>query len=182
MAMCQAEFVSEHSDDHWLGNGLYFFQDAPYRAWEWTETYLPGRKKVQAETAVVRAVIEVNKRELIDLLDIQWMEVIKREYQYQLKAYKEIQNSAPKQQSIMSQLQTKNKVISAPHRLDCDIIDSTVRLLKSRGLNIRATRAAFIEGEALFKNAHLYDRAHVQIVVHDYSIIKQCRLEQRTRF
>jgi hypothetical protein len=182
MAMCQMEFKYEYSDFHWLGNGLYFFQDAPYRAWEWTETYLRNKKKVRSEEpAVVGVVIELDSEEFLDLLDIRWVSIIVEEYHYQLQHREQAGVAIPEQKSIQCHLENNGKIISAPHRLDCDIIDTAADVLKDRGVNIRAARAAFIEGDAIFEGSHLYDRAHVQVAVRDTSIIKDCFPVQKPR-
>lgn len=37
----EARFLISERDTDWLGDGVYFFQDAPYRAAEWPKVRLP---------------------------------------------------------------------------------------------------------------------------------------------
>lgn len=64
----------------WLGDGVYFFQDAPERAWEWA-------RKIHRENA---AVIGANIRleDCIDLLDMRWTSVLSEMYDEFLKRVK----------------------------------------------------------------------------------------------
>ena len=49
----------------WLGDGAYFWQDAPLRAMEW------ATQAFGTDAAVLEATIEA--RDFINLLDVEWM-------------------------------------------------------------------------------------------------------------
>lgn len=170
--MCQMVFKCEYKDHHWVGQGLYFFQDAPSRAWEWAEQEVKDVKEGRSEPAVVRAIIDLNLWLCIDLLDINWFVILKEEYSKHLAKYSRI----PQQTSIKDLLEKIGRVKGGPHRLDCDVIDATIQELEKKNYIIQAVRAAFLEGEEIIPNSHLYDRAHVQIAVREehFSIIKKC--------
>lgn len=171
-SMCQNEFIYKDRDYHWLGRGIYFFQDAPYRALEWAKNSVPEVKKGK-KPAVIRAEIELKSEECIDLLDIRWFPHIKKFYNKYLEFSKEY---SPNQISIKDLLETKDEIVGKPHKLDCAIINETVSLLAEQKIAIHAVRAAFLEGTPIISGSHLYDRAHIQIVVRDtgLSIIKKC--------
>lgn len=173
-SMCQNEFKFKDADHHWLGNGIYFFQDAPYRAWEWAKNNVP-EVKIGSKPAVICATIELTPEECIDLLDIRWFPYITKLYHNYLK---NSGKSLPDQTSIKDLLEMRGKITGKPHRLDCDIINQAVSVLKEKEkIAIHAVRAAFLEGTPIISDgSHLFNRAHIQIVVRDtgLSTIKKC--------
>lgn len=173
-SMCQNnKFKFKQEDYHWLGNGIYFFQDAPHRALEWARNNVP-EIKIGLKPAVICATIELNPEECIDLLDIRWFPYITKLYQNYLKFSGKF---PPKQISIKNLLEKDGEILGKQHRLDCDIIDQVISVLEEERITIHAVRAAFLEGTPIISDeSHLFDRAHVQIVVRNtgLSIIKQC--------
>lgn len=144
----------------WLGKGAYFWQDAPYRAWDWACLY-------NKEPTVVRSVIKMRREELIDLLD--WRQqgscadLLRKTYKA-LKSHETL----PKQQ--------RSRHIKY-HPLDRKVIDYLVDdILMENGVNISAVRAGFIEGTKIFVGSALYDKTHVQIAVRNNSIIEESTL------
>jgi hypothetical protein len=59
-------FRVSDNDYDWLGEGVYFFQDAPYRAMQWANQLHPQHPPV------IRAVIQLDN--CIDLLDIKMLD------------------------------------------------------------------------------------------------------------
>jgi len=60
------------NDYDWLGDGVYFWQDAPQRAWEWATQHH------QSQAAVVGSLIQLN--DCIDLLDPRWARFLTETY------------------------------------------------------------------------------------------------------
>jgi hypothetical protein len=134
----------------WLGDGVYFFQDAPQRAWEW------ARKFHGNEAAVVG--VRLRLIDCMDLLDIQWFSVLSEAYDGFLTQMKGAGLSLPRQ-------------TSGAHRLDREVINYAIAILGKEGHIIRAVRAAFGEGAPAFPNSALLERSHVQIAIRDMSVI-----------
>lgn len=69
-------FKREEREWHWLGQGVYFWQDAPLRAWEWAEHKALEERASgkQAEPAVVSATIDLT--ECLDLLDMRFWPLV----------------------------------------------------------------------------------------------------------
>ena len=130
----------------WLGDGVYFFQDAPQRAWNWA-----GERHGE-NAAVIRAHILL--ADCIDLLDSGW-------YQVMTDAY----------DSYVSNLRRSGQPIPiqsrGAHRLDRAVINYMVGVLGENGLRVACVRAAFGEGRPVYPDSAFYDRAHVQIAVRD---------------
>ncbi len=139
----------------WLGDGAYFWQEAPLRAMEW------ARKTFGSSAAVVEAEIEL--RDFINLIDIEWMSWltdVHDEYLHELKrGGKPIPNQT-----------------EGAHRLDRAVINFGIQILESSGLPVRGVIGAFREGRPVFTNSALYTHSHVQIAVRDLSLISKCRI------
>ena len=71
-SILQEGFRLSRNEYDWLGDGIYFFQDAPTRAWEWATTHHG------VEAAVIGAVIRLE--DCMDFLDIQWAPVLAETY------------------------------------------------------------------------------------------------------
>jgi hypothetical protein len=143
-------FKLSRNDYDWLGDGVYFFQDAPQRAMEWAAAQY-------GEPAAIGALIHLDS--CMDLLDIRWFQALNEIYNSFLDQVKRAGSRLP--------LQT-----SGAHRLDRVVINYAVGVLEGQGINIRAVRAAFAEGAPAFPGSALFDRAHVQIAVRDLSLIE----------
>ena len=134
----------------WLGDGAYFFQDAPVRAMEW------ARLRFGEGAAVVGAEIEM--ADCVDLLDIPWEYRIWDTHRRLVDRLIEAGQPVPRQ-------------TDGAHRLDRHVINYLADLLGESGSEIRSVRAAFAEGKPLFLGSALLNRAHVQIAVRDLGAI-----------
>ncbi len=153
-------FQPSRNEYDWLGDGAYFFQDAPARALEW------ARQRFGADAAVVGAEIDLD--DCIDLLDISWHAVIERSYADLILRLETSAQPVPRQ-------------TSGAHRLDRAVINHTAGLLQGHGIPVRTVRAAFMEGKPLFSGSALWDRAHVQIAVRDPGAILRIWRAAETR-
>ncbi|MFB2918715.1 MULTISPECIES: hypothetical protein [Aerosakkonema] len=151
-------FRIKSSRYHWLGDGVYFFQDAPLRAWEWAN-------QRYSDPAVIRSLIKLDE-DCIDLVDIKWFSLIEEIYGLYLSSYELLKQPLPVQN-----LERK------AHGIDCDFFNFMVRLLsESRGIKVRAIRGVFIEGKRIFTNSAIFNRAHIQISILDTSLIQESYL------
>jgi len=58
------QFIPSKNDYDWLGHGIYFWEYAPLRAWQW------AKQKYRDRAAVVRASIELGA--CLDLTDLRY--------------------------------------------------------------------------------------------------------------
>ena len=148
--------LSQNSYD-WLGDGVYFFQDAPNRAWEWAHSRHPD------DPAVVGADLEL--ADCMDLLDNAWIPVLADAYNAYIGLLKETGRTPPAQ-------------TGGAHRLDREVINYAIGVLSQSGIEISCVRGAFAEGRPAYPGSALYDRTHVQISVRDVSkCVRQVWLE-----
>lgn len=153
------KFIESENEYDWLGMGVYFFQDAPIRAWEF------ARDKHHAEAAVVGAEIRLNLDECIDLLDITWERPL-------LAAYESLRRQSKLAKQPFGKVYRQNR--SGRHELDCAVINLAVELSEPSGVKIRAVRSTFREVDKVpifNRRSALYSHAHVQIAVRDQSCI-----------
>lgn len=130
----------------WLGDGVYFFQDAPQRAWDW------ARERYGDHGAVVGA--EILLGSCIDLLDLGWYQVMVEAYDSYVNILRDSGQPIPVQSR-------------GAHRLDREVMNYMIGVLHESGFGVTCVRAAFGEGRPVYPDSALYDRAHVQIAVRD---------------
>ena len=130
----------------WLGDGVYFFQDASERAWQW------ALENHGHEAAVIGA--ELSLVDCLDMLDTTWTKIVTEAYDQFLGCFKQLGMNLPRQ-------------TSGAHRLDREVINYVVGVLAEQGIIIRCVRASFAEGRPVYPDSAFYDRGHVQIAVRD---------------
>lgn len=145
-------FEISRNDYDWLGDGAYFFQDAPLRALEW------ARHRHGDNAAVIGA--EVDLGDCVDLFNPKWHDVVRESYLDLIARLNASERPLPRQ-------------TRGAHRLDREVINRMAAVLESRGVAVRVVRAAFVEGEPLFPGSALWNRAHVQLAVRDRAAIVQ---------
>lgn len=152
-------FEISRNEYDWLGDGAYFFQDAPVRGMEW------ARERFGERAAVVGAEIDLDA--CVDLLDIPWEQAIVRTFQRYLGHLTRSGITIPRQ-------------TRRAHRLDRGVLNYLVDGMGLDGRIIRSVRAVFPEGEPMYAGSALPTRSHVQIAVRDRSaIIRTWRQEQQ---
>ncbi len=139
-------FIPSKNPYDWLGDGVYFFQDAPERAWEWA---LDNHGR---EAAVVRA--ELSLVDCIDMLDTVWSHFMTQAYDQFLNLYKRAGFTLPSQSY-------------GAHRLDREVVNYVVGVLATEGMIVRCVRSSFSEGHPVYPDSAFYSHSHVQIAVRD---------------
>lgn len=148
----QVGFEKSRNEYDWLGDGVYFFQDAPARAMDW------ARDRFHDSAAVVGALIRLE--DCMDLLDIGWSQLLHDAYDSFLDAHKKANLPLPRQSK-------------GAHRLDREVINYLVGILAEKGVPIKCVRGAFSEGGPVFPGSALIEKAHVQIAVRDTKLIER---------
>lgn len=146
-------FLPSQREHDWLGEGVYFFQDAPVRALRWAIEHHPG-----IQPAVICSELELDN--CLDMLDTVWFEGIQRVFEVLAKRCDRDGIILPRQ-------------TSKAHRLDCAVLNLTVSQLINQGFHVSSLRAAFVEGDVLYQESALYNLAHVQIAVRDLSVVRR---------
>jgi hypothetical protein len=143
-------FEISRNEYDWLGDGAYFFQDAPARALEW------AWQRFGSDAAVIGAEIDLD--DCIDLLDVPWHNPLAKAYP-RYKAELEQQGIPLPRQS------------AGAHRLDRRVMNYLIGLLETEGSVVNCVRAAFAEGASAFPGSALLNRSHVQIAARTSRVI-----------
>jgi hypothetical protein len=171
-------FKYEEHDWHWLGDGVYFWQDAPLRAWEWAldvtaelnDELVNEGSPPRHTPAVIEAQVDITN--CLDLLDIDRWPVIDNAWTvYRLATRGEHKSQVGPVEALG---ETADKRYGK-NVLDCRVINIAVQLLEQYGDPVDAVRAAFMEGGAPYKGSWLRDRSHVQIVVRSRAILDKIK-------
>jgi hypothetical protein len=142
----------------WLGDGVYFWQDAPHRARAWGQQW--GCRDGE-EVAVLRA--QLRLQACLDLLDTEWADLI---WDYAARFETELSKQ---------DIQLKN-YLRGRHELDAAFFNYLVDAMREQGILIQTVRAAIAEGEVLFEGSPIRRESHVQIAVRDTTLIDSVEL------
>jgi hypothetical protein len=134
-------FVPSENGYDWLGHGVYFWEYAPGRAWQWAAA------KYDDRAAVVRATISLGK--CLDLTDTLYTKAIGIAYDHLREAYIATGESIPV---------NKGKA----RYLDCLVINYLAAYILPE---CETVRAPFLEGQPLYDGSAIFDQSHIQVVV-----------------
>ena len=138
----------------WLGDGVYFWQDAPHRAYEWGRDWA-SRRGIEGDPVVLAA--EITLDSYVDLLDVKFTELIGP--------------LAIKFRDSLGEDTSHLKNIYPVHRLDCRFFNFVSEVSESSGYKVNGFRAAIVEGDSVMPGSPVYDRSHVQIAVRNLATI-----------
>jgi hypothetical protein len=158
--LAENQFLVSTNTYDWLGNGVYFWEYAPYRALEW------ARERYEAygtEPAVLSATLRLG--DCLNLLD--------RKHFAELEAvYTRIMQSLPEERRLRN-------TSAGAHYLDRYIIDAYCRFANEETTTpFQTVRGSFPEGEPIYPGSKLLKKTHTQIAVRDLSCISRVRLVQ----
>lgn len=170
-------FVAKSRSYHWLGDGVYFFENAPFRALAW------ARRAAQESSGIpgiVGAEIDLTAN-VVDLTDIhKWPDVFESYLKYRRSTADPAKQCALRLRTepdidILYDFveETYEQKGIGNNRLDCAVLNyfSGLTEKKSPNSTISAFRASFLEGPPCFKSSFMFTRSHVQLCVIDQSII-----------
>lgn len=150
-------------DYDWLGEGSYFWEHDPLRAFQWASE--PRRKFDRP--SLVGAAIELGN--CLDLTTQPGIAAVKIAYEG-FKALNQ-QNNTPMPRNVdPANDSTGHKII---RRLDCAVmnylfeIQKTAQASDPNGQPFSTVRALFPEGNELYPNAGFWDKTHIQICVRE---------------
>ncbi|PWU13946.1 MAG: hypothetical protein C5B50_18365 [Verrucomicrobia bacterium] len=149
----------------WLGEGIYFWEHGPRRAYEWAidQARLSGRKIQQP--AVLGA--KINLGVCLDLLDTANTRLLG-------KGFVEFRQLMQRNGIAMP----KNRNAAGSRRgdrvlrfLDCAVIDFTVKDFAATEPRYQTVRGVFVEGRPAFPGSKVALKSHIQIAVRDPACI-----------
>ena len=151
----------QHSQNNydWLGHGVYFWENAPWRAWQFACEQ--KKRGVLKKPFVVGATLDL--AHCMNLLDINHHETLKIAYEIYKGNFPDEANRAVNKGG-------KDKVL---RRLDCAVFLALHSLLEQAGkLPVDSIRCAFEEGSPTFPGSGILDRTHIQICIRNPACVK----------
>lgn len=152
------------NDYDWLGNGIYFWQNDPIRAYEWAEQSHNRNPAKVNEPFVIGAVIDLGS--CLDLCERESIISLQEAYA-SLKAISKILDYKIK----------KNKMpdkggFNLIRPLDCSVIEFLHQETEMRDISYDTVVGYFQEGEDAFEGAGIKEKSHIQICVRNTDCIK----------
>jgi hypothetical protein len=150
----QQTLESSENGWDWIGHGIYFWEGAPGRAWEW------ARKHHGSESAVVA--VDIMLGACLDLTDVRFTSILQVAYHQITELYSKRAESAP---------ENRGKA----RYLDCLVINYVCEEILE---TIDTVRATFIEGDPVYPGSGFMSQSHIQICVRNVSsLVSAIKLE-----
>jgi hypothetical protein len=158
--LAEGRFLVSTNTYDWLGEGVYFWEFAPYRALEWAREQ--STRQVD-EPVVLAATLHLGR--CLNLLDREHFAKLEAAYERFVR-------------TVGSERISRNTAAGA-HFLDRYIIDSYCRLaLDETTAPFQTVRGCFPEGEPIYPGSKLLKKTHTQIAIRDITCISRVRLVQ----
>lgn len=144
-------FGASTNDDDWLGHGIYLWEYAPQRAWEW------ARQRYDDSAAVVGALVRLGR--CIDLLDPSNAQLLRVAHADLTEALEQ------------DGLKLPRNVLSNKY-LDCAVFNWLYASLAERGFEVESCRAVFVPLEKgglprLWPHSGIFAGAHIQLCLRE---------------
>ncbi|XAH25463.1 hypothetical protein AAFF27_09795 [Xylophilus sp. GW821-FHT01B05] len=160
-----AHLAKSENDYDWLGRGIYFWENDPERALEFSATRMRWKKIKGKKPAVIGAVIDLGL--CLNLFDQPALAELAR-------AHEELAFDMNLMGVQMPTNDGKNKD-RVFRRLDCAVIEHAHRLRTAKRVNLPAyqtVRSGFHEGQEAYPGSGFFNKNHIQIAVRDEGCVK----------
>lgn len=157
----ECELVAQDRAYHWLGSGIYFWENDPERALEWA-TEKAGRGELDSPF-VIGAVIDLGN--CFDLQVRENARLLTQGYDSLLALTKKGGGRMPENRTAPKDGR-EDKVLRF---LDCAVINHIHGFADPA---FDTVKGLFIEGDPVFPGAKIYDRTHSEIAVCNPACIK----------
>ncbi len=145
----------------WLGEGVYFWEQNPHRALEYSLEVTKGKqfnKKKINTPFVLGAIIELGN--CLNLLEPKSIEILQTSFVDLKNVYKETNSIIPKN-------------IGSNRALDCAVIRYTHQsFVENNKKPYDTVRSTFNEGKEIYEGASFTTRNHIQVCVTNLAMIK----------
>jgi hypothetical protein len=150
----------------WLGEGIYFWEHGPQRAYEWAvEQARLGRAKV-CNPSVLAAQIDLGV--CLDLLDTANTRLLGKWYASFRRFVQQNGYQMPQNRDATG-TRRGDKVL---RYRDCAVIDYTLHnLAETERITYQTVRGVFLEGKPAFPGSKIALKSHIQIAVRDQGCI-----------
>lgn len=152
----------------WLGNGMYFWEADPVRAYEWAVQSSKRKNSSIKNPSVLGAVIDLGN--CLDLMNRQSVQVLQLGYEWLKKSYTISGIPMPVNKNI------GNNTDMLYRDLDCAVIQKIhSTIIENEEINIApfdSVRGLFLEGKAAYEGSGFAEKTHIQICIVNPNCIK----------
>lgn len=156
------------NDYDWLGNGLYFWESDPTRAYEWALQLSQNPKSSIKEPSVLGAVIDLGN--CLDLTNRSSIKLLQLSYQWLKESCQLNGDELPKNINV------GNNRDLLLRKLDCAVIQMLhTRIASNSDLGLTpydSVRGVFIEGNPIYEGAGFMEKTHIQLCIINPNCIK----------
>jgi hypothetical protein len=159
-----SQLIPSTNNYDWLGNGIYFWENNESRAYDFiNQRFLNPQKgkPIVTKPSVLGAVFTLGK--CLDLLDSQYLELLRESYKTLDIAFKRANLSLPQNTNVKG----SNDLLL--RKLDCLVIE---HLMSMVGDGFDSVRGVFMEGKPLYPTSGFWDKNHIQIAIRNLDCIK----------
>ncbi len=152
----------------WLGHGIYFWENNPYRAIEYAYQLQknPERTKGIIKTPFCLGAI-VDLGHCLNLLESHSIEIIKQGYDLLCESAKQSNYPIPENRAV------KGEPDFLLRYLDCAVIETIHGFNKKNAWReYDSVRAVFTEGNPVYPNSGFKEKNHIQICIRNPNCIK----------
>jgi len=147
----------------WLGTGIYFWENSATRALDWAHEVKKHPEICRApikKPFVLGAIIDLGN--CLDLLEAESIRVVERAHHSLTEIFNASGVKPPENHG-----KSPDRLV---RKLDCAVINYVHDMqLEAGDEPFDSVRAAFIEGDPLYKNAGFHRRTHIQLCVRNES-------------
>jgi hypothetical protein len=147
---------------HWLGSGIYFWENDRDRALEWTKEKA-SRKELE-DPFVVGAVIELGR--CLDLSVRENVPLVKAAHESLSALHAASGKAMPENTVAPKDTRGKDKVM---RKLDCAVLN---HLIANAERDFDTVRGLFVEGDPVYDGAEIYEKTHAEIAVRNPKCIR----------
>ncbi|MGH7022101.1 MAG: hypothetical protein ACREEB_00770 [Caulobacteraceae bacterium] len=155
-AVCgQVPLVAQDRAYHWLGTGIYFWENDRDRALEWAQ-----EKQTRGEISdpfVIGAIIDLGH--CLDLHVRENAHLLKRAYDHLEQLFADSGATMPKNKKARHDPR-EDKVL---RYLDCAVINYLHTLTKDKPFD--TVRGLFVEGQSIYPDGQIFHKTHSEIAV-----------------
>ena len=146
----------------WLGNGIYFWDNSPSRAFEWAKELSEKPNSKIKNPAVIGAIIDLGY--CLDLLDYKNLDLVKSAYGILQSILEKTNIPFPENTGTKDLLRRE---------LDYAVIEILHQSMKATHQEpFDSVRGVFWEGDPLYPQAGFKEKDHIQICVRNIDCIK----------
>ena len=152
----------------WLGNGIYFWESDPQRAYEWAVQAVKRKSSSVKEPAVLGAVIDLGH--CLDLMNRKSIPVLQLGYKWLKKSCEKDNLDMPQNKNV------KGNTDLLLRELDCSVLEKIHEIVASNAASnitpFDSVRGLFHEGNEVYEGSGFREKTHIQICVVNPNCIK----------